>query len=139
MKILIATALAALVGIGLFASVDTSPASAAAVVVKIGPGHHHWQSRWYWHGRYWHHLDWMLASASTEACYAVICAKGDSSQRKALLQRLTPAPLRSADRDARLDRRPPVCPPAGELRSSAISSPFRFSAEAAAPPADRDL
>jgi len=59
MKILIATALAALVGIGSFAAVDTSPASAAAVVVKIGPGHHHWQSRWYWHGRYWHHRHWV--------------------------------------------------------------------------------
>lgn len=60
MKTLIAAGLVALLGLGSVAAIDvsTAPASAAAVIVKVGPGHHHWRHRYYWHNRYWYHRQW---------------------------------------------------------------------------------
>ncbi len=56
MKTLMAAGLAALIGVGSIAAIElsTSPASAAAVVVKVGPRHHH-HGRWYWKGHWYGH------------------------------------------------------------------------------------
>jgi hypothetical protein len=51
MKTVIAAGLAALIGTAAIVAVPTIPASAAAVVVKVGPVH----GGWMWHGRRWHH------------------------------------------------------------------------------------
>ncbi len=61
MKTLIAASLAVMLGAGSIAAITAVPASAAAVVVKVGPGHPHWRghhARWYWHGRHWNHRAW---------------------------------------------------------------------------------
>jgi hypothetical protein len=56
MKSVIAASLAVLIGAGSVAAIGAAPASAAAVVVKVGVGHHHWRGgHWMWHGRYWGH------------------------------------------------------------------------------------
>jgi hypothetical protein len=56
MKSIIAASLAVLIGAGSLAAV-TAPASAAAVVVRVGPHHHH--GHWMWHGRWWGHRAWV--------------------------------------------------------------------------------
>lgn len=59
MKTVLAVSLAVLLGAGSLATMNAAPASAAAVVVRVGP-HHHWHGhRWMWHGRYWYHRGWV--------------------------------------------------------------------------------
>jgi len=58
MKTIIAASLALLIGAGTTGVVTSTPATAAAVVVKVGP--HHWhRGHWMWHGRYWAHRGWV--------------------------------------------------------------------------------